>query len=126
MTKSQSLIYFCLSFVGGICIASFFIDSIMIEIIGLIIGLILIGAFYKNKTIMVIGFCFIFVSWGMFLYGFNLSKVENNELVRFNDKEVVFEGVIANDPERGADKMQAMVDIFNNGKRMGRVEVYPI
>jgi competence protein ComEC len=110
--------------VGGVCIASFFIDSIIVEIAGLIIGLILIGAFYEKKTIVAIGFCFIFVSLGMFLYGFNLSKVENNELIRFNDKEVVFEGVIANDPERGADKTQVMVDIFNNKKKIGRVLIF--
>jgi len=90
MTKSEALIYFCLSFVGGICIASFFIDSIIVEIVSLIVGLILIGAFYENKTVMVVGFCFILVSLGMFLYGFNLSKVENNRLINFNDKEVVF------------------------------------
>jgi len=65
MTKSEALIYFCLSFVGGICIASFFIDSIIAVVIGLIIGLILIGAFYENKTVMVVGFCFIICSIGM-------------------------------------------------------------
>jgi len=116
MTKSESLIYFCLSFVGGICIASFFIDSIIVEIIGLIIGLILIGAFYEDKAIMVIGFCFIFVSSGMFLYGFNLSKIENNELIKFNNKEVVFEGVVSSDPERGDSKTQIMVNILKAGR----------
>ncbi len=124
MTKSEALIYFCLSFVGGICIASFFIDSIIVEIVSLIIGLILIGAFYENKTVMVVGFCFILVSLGMFLYGFNLSKVENNNLINFNDKEVVFKGIVLNDLEVGADKTQVMVDIFNNGKNIGRVLIF--
>ena len=81
MTKSEALIYFCLSFVGGICIASFFINSIIVEMIGLIVGLILIGAFYENKKIIVVGFCFILCSLGMFLFGFNLSRIENNELI---------------------------------------------
>jgi len=124
MTKSESLIYFCLSFVGGICIASFFIDSIIIEILLIIIGLILIGAFYSDKSIVVIGFCFIFIALGMFLFGFNLSKIENNKLIEFNDKEVVFEGMVLNDPERGADKTQLMVDIFNHDKMVGRVLVF--
>lgn len=124
MTKSESLVYFCLSFVGGICIASFFIDSIIIEIVVLIIGLTLIGSFYENKKIVVIGFCFSFISLGMFMFGFNLSKIENNELVSFNNKEVVFEGIVLSDPERGADKTQLMVDIFNNDKKISRVLIF--
>ncbi|HNY35998.1 MAG TPA: ComEC/Rec2 family competence protein [Candidatus Pacearchaeota archaeon] len=124
MTKSESLIYFCLSFVGGICMASFFVNSIIVEIIGLIIGLILIGAFYENKIIVVAGFCFIFCSIGMFLFGFNLFKIENNELIKFNNKEVIFEGVISNDPERGSEKIQTTVDILNNDKKLGRVLVF--
>lgn len=124
MTKSESLIYFCLSFVGGICIASFFIDSIIIEIIGLVIGLILIGAFYENKTIVVAGFCFIFCSIGMFLFGFNLLKIENNELIKFDDKEVIFEGMVSNDPERGSERLQITVDILNDDKKLGKILVF--
>lgn len=114
---------FCLSFVGGVCIASFFIDSIVVEMVVLIIGLTLIGSFYENKTVVVIGFCFSFFSLGMFLFGFNLSKIENNKLVEFNGKEVVFEGVVASDPERGSDKTQAMIDISSN-KKIGRVLIF--
>jgi len=124
MTKSESLIYFCLSFVGGICIASFFIDSIIIEIIGAVIGLILIGSFYENKIIIVIGFCFIFCSIGMFLFGFNLSKIENNSLTDFNNKEVVFKGVVLSDPERGSDKTQLIVDIIDGNKKIGKVLIF--
>jgi len=123
MTKADALIYFCLSFVGGICIASFFIDSIMIETIGIIIGLILIGAFYENKTIVVVGFCFIFCAVGMFLFGFNLLKIENNELAKFNGKEVIFQGLVVGDPERGADKTQLVVDVFDD-KKIGRVLIF--
>lgn len=124
MTKSEALIYFCLSFIGGICIASFFVDSIIAVIVGLIIGLILVGAFYENKTIMVVGFCFIIFSLGMFLFGFNLSKIENNELINFNDKEVVFEGIVLSNPERGSDKTQLMVDVFNRDKKIGKVLIF--
>lgn len=116
MTKSESLICFCLSFVGGICIASFFIDSIIVEIIGLIIGLILIGAFYENKTVVAVGFCFMFCSFGMLWFGFNLFEIENSELIKFAGKEVVIEGNVSNDPERGAEKMQMTVDVLKMGK----------
>ena len=116
MTKSEALICFCLSFVGGICIASFFIDLIIVEIIGLIIGLIFIGAFYENKTAVVIGFCFIFCSIGMFLFGFNLFKIENSELTKFDGKEVIIEGRVSNDPERGSEKTQMVVDVLDSGK----------
>jgi len=124
MTKSEALIYFCLSFVGGICIASFFIDSIIIVIIGLIVGLLLIASFYENKTIVVIGFCFIFCSIGIFLFGFNLSKVENNELIKFDNQEVVFEGVVSSDPERGSTKTQLIVDVFNQERKVGKILIF--
>ncbi|MFZ3057698.1 MAG: ComEC/Rec2 family competence protein [Minisyncoccales bacterium] len=124
MTKSESLIYFCLSFVGGICIASFFIDSVIIEIIGLIIGLILIGAFYENKTVVIVGFCFMLCSVGIFWFGFNLFEIENSELIKFNGKEVVVEGRVSNDPERGAEKMQMTVDVFNDKEKLGKILVF--
>jgi len=58
------------------------------------------------------------------MFGFNLSRIENNELVNFNEKEVVFKGSVLSDPERGSDKTQLMVDIFNRDKKIGRVLIF--
>jgi competence protein ComEC len=110
--------------VGGICITSFFIDSIIVEVIWLIIGLTLIGAFYENKTVVIVGFCLMFCSMGMFLFGFNLLKIENNELINFNNKEVIIEGVVLNDPERGFDKTQVVVDVISKSKKIGKILVF--
>jgi len=68
MTKSEILICFCLSFVGGLLIASFFVPSLFWEIPCLIVGLILIGAFWETKEIVAIGFCFFFISFGILFF----------------------------------------------------------
>lgn len=123
ITKSEALIYFCLSFIGGIFIASFFIPSVFLEIILCILGLILIGAFWEKKEIVVVGFCLIFFSLGMIHFENNLNKVKNNFLIELNGKEVSLVGVVSKETERGFNMSQMTVDVLEGEKTVGRVLV---
>jgi len=109
MSKADALIYFCLSFVGGISFASFFISSLFFEIILCIIGLILIGAFWEKKELVVVGFCLILFSSGAADFNYHFNSVKNSFLVGLNGKEVSFIGIVSREVERGFNKSQMEV-----------------
>jgi len=112
---------FCLSFIGGIFIASFFIPSMFWKVIFLIVGLLLIGAFYQNKIIVVVGFSVVVFILGIVEFENCLNGVKNNPLVDLNGKQVSFIGIISKEVERGFDKSQITVDVLEKGKVLGKV-----
>ncbi len=125
MEKSKIFLYFCLSFVSGVLIASFFISSLVLEILLIILGLILIGAFSKKKELVVIGFCLFFLSFGMFHYASNLEKIKTNTLTDLDGKEVSISGVVADEIDRSLDKAKITVDVLSKeNKVVGRALVF--
>ena len=85
MSSSKIVLYLCLSFIGGIFVASF------LNVPSLIIGeLFILGIFYslfffKQKSILVFGFCLIILAFGILRYQIALNNFENAELKNFID-----------------------------------------
>jgi competence protein ComEC len=85
MSSSKIVLYLCLSFIGGIFISSF------LNVPSLIIGeLFILGIFYslfffKQKPILVFGFCLIILAFGILRYQIALNNFENAELKNFID-----------------------------------------
>jgi competence protein ComEC len=125
MSKADALIYFCLSFIGGILFASFFIFSLFFEIIVCIIGLILIGTFWGKKEVAALGFCFILFVFGAADYNYHYNSVKNSPLLGLNGKEVSVEGVVSKEVERGFNKSQAVVDT-NEGRILITTDKYSL
>jgi len=123
MSKADILIYLCLSFVGGILFASFFISSLFFEIILCVSGLILIGAFWEKKGAAVVGFCLIFFSLGAVDFNYHFNLVKSSSLIDLNGKEVSFIGIIEREVERGFNKSQVVVDI-DEGKILITTDKY--
>jgi len=123
MSRSDILIYLCLSFVGGILFASFFISSLFFEIILCVIGLILIGAFWEKKEVAVVGFCLIFISLGAVDFNYHFNLIKSSPLVGLNGKEVSFIGTINREVERGFNKSQMVVDV-DTGKILITTDKY--
>lgn len=123
MSKADALIYLCLSFVGGISFASFFISSLYFEIIVCVIGLILIGCFWKDKGVVVAGFCFILFSLGAADFNYHFNSVKGSPLAGLSGKEVSFIGTVGREPERGFNKSQITVDV-NGGKILITTDKY--
>ena len=119
MDKSDLIIYLSLSFIIGVSFASFFIDSFIFILIVLIIGLSLIGVFWKKNDIHVIGFCLIIFALGIFSYSFNLFRIENNNLINFNNKEVYLQGTVSEEVKRGLTKTEIIADV-----EKGRVLIF--
>jgi len=101
MTASKIFLYFCLSFIGGIFLSSFFVLHLLVLGGGLILGILLISVFWQYKTLAVIGFCILFLIAGIWRHQVAESKVFNNELRKHNDlgETIILIGVVANEPD---------------------------
>ena len=101
MTPSRIFLYFCLAFIGGIFLNSFFPISQLIMLGFLILGLILISVLWRYKKLVVIGFCVLFLVLGIWRHqGLELS-IMNNELRKFNDsgENITLVGIVATEPD---------------------------
>jgi len=110
MSSADALIYFCLSFIGGILFASFFGFSFFWGMILCIAGLIIIGAFWEKKEIVVVGICLIAFFLGAFDLDYHSYLVKKSPFISLNGEEVVLEGIVSKDVERGFNKLEVVVD----------------
>lgn len=110
MSGADALIYFCLSFVGGILFVSFFDFSFFWGTILCIAGLIIVGAFWEKKEIVVMGICLIAFFFGAVDLDYHSYLVKKSSLIGLNSEDVVLEGIVSKDVERGFNKSEAVVD----------------
>lgn len=101
MTVSKIFLYLCLSFVGGIFISPFFFIFQPILLIILILAILLISVFWRNKKLVVAGFCLLFLVLGIWRYQEVTSKINNNELRALNgsERKVALIGTVAAEPD---------------------------
>jgi len=133
MTASKIFFYFCLSFIAGLFLSSFFSISQPILLSFLILGILLISVFWRYKTLAIIGFGILFLVAGIWRYQEAELRVINNELKNFNDtgQEIALIGIVSKEPDiRGRSqrltiKIKKIEEPFNvsfNDKR-GKVLV---
>ncbi|MFA5368624.1 MAG: ComEC/Rec2 family competence protein [Candidatus Paceibacterota bacterium] len=137
MGKSDIFLIVCLSFIGGIFIASFFITfsdiSISLILLLIIIGLILIGVFWKNLIITLIGFCLIFAAFGIYFFEANFLNIKNNVLVFSDGQNIEIQGRIIKEPQSGYKNLKLIImveklilesrEVIEN-KEIGKIIVY--
>lgn len=101
MTKSKIFLFFCLSFLGGVFVYSFFKLSIIPLIWLLIFSLISISVFWRYKKIVVLGFCFLFFISGIFTCHLEEKRFLSSEILKYNDtqKDIVLLGFVAEPPQ---------------------------
>ena len=101
MTASKILLYFCLSFIGGIFLNSFFKIPQLLMLSFSILGLIFISVFFKYKNFVVIGFCILFLVFGIWRHQLTELRIMNNELRKYNDQEkiITLVGLVAKEPD---------------------------
>lgn len=101
MTASKIFLYFCLSFISGIFLSSFFNFSQLILLGFLILGLILISIFWRYKNLVVIGFFILFLALGIWRHRSAELGIVNNELRKFNDlnQNITLIGVVSTEPD---------------------------
>ncbi len=94
MTHSKIFLYFCLSFIGGIFISSFFDFTPVIMLGFLILGIFLISIFWRKKKIAIIGFCVLFLVIGIWRHQTVQSSVMN-----YQEQEIILIGIISKEPD---------------------------
>lgn len=128
MHKSDIFLSICLSFLGGIFFASFFIEKTTVPILLiLVISFSLIGIYWKRKQSFV-GVLGIFFSFGIFCFSNSILKVENFSINNFHDQNVFAVGRVVEIFE-GSNKQELVIDILtvndmNENIQWGRVLVY--
>jgi competence protein ComEC len=99
MTPSQALFYLSLSFIVGIFVASFVKLSFKFLFLFFILSLVLISIFPKFRNLLFLGFCLLFLIFGIFRYQNYLSKIQDQEIKNFVGKEILIFGVINDEPK---------------------------
>jgi len=114
MFKSKVLLYSCFSFIGGIFL--FPLLSIASSFVFLILGLFLIFFFLskgieekdieKQTVLILIGFCFLFLSLGTFRCYLSQKGIEESILTKINDSEKTFiiEGIVSKEADTRENK----------------------
>jgi len=101
MTNSQKLVLLCLSFIGGICFASYFFSLKMIFILGLIMMI--------DKRLILFGFCIICFSFSCFLVESEINKINQNPLLAFHEKEIMLTGDISKEVKQKDEKTEIIL-----------------
>jgi competence protein ComEC len=126
MTASKIFLYFCLSFIGGVFLSSFFNFPKLFLFWIFIFGLTLISTLWKEKKAVAIGFCVLFFVFGAFRFLTFESKILRfNELI---DKKYSFYALITEEPIFGEKVTKLVVKIKNKreeGKILITTDRYP-
>jgi competence protein ComEC len=124
MTPSQILFYFCLFFIAGIFVASFFKFPFAFLLLISTLSLILISIFPKSRSLLFFAFCVLFFVFGIFRYQNYFSKIQNQEIKNFVGKEVSIFGIVDDEP-----KIREKSIIFplktEKGKILVKAKKYP-
>jgi len=119
MTKSKIFLYFCLSFVFGIAISSFFTVSQLLMLGFLILGILLISVFWRYKILVVIGFCLLFLVLGVWRHQ---SALEKPNII---EGETSLTGIVCQEPDVRMDNVKLTVKIEKLGKVLVTTSRYP-
>ena len=113
MTKSEIFLYFCLFFILGVFLSSFFnfgpISLILLSIFG--IFMISVPPFSKKKGIVVFGFCFIFLVFGIFRHQLIEAQFERPELENLKEKKFTLVGQVIEEPDVRVNKVKLEVKV---------------
>ena len=117
MSKSRLFFFFCLSFLGGVGLASFFHFSLVALFAFSIFALILIGPLWRRKNIVFVGFSLLFVILGIWRCQIAQERIVQSVLRQLSDKKerVSFVGEIVREPDV-RDKSTKLTVRTNKGK----------
>lgn len=124
-TKSKIFLYFCLTFSFGVFIASFFEISVLGLFAAVIIAIISISIFWREKKAVIVCFALIFAVLGIYRYQ---EVSEKADIVNINidlSKNIIFQAVIIQEPDIRIKDTQYVVENQNYGRILVTMPHYP-
>ena len=111
MTASRIFFYFCLSFIFGIGMSSFFHFPLIFQFFLLILAIFFICVFWSKKRIVVFGFCLIFLIFGIFRNQTATYQLERPKLKTLFNKKVILIGEVIEEPKIGTNNIRLKIKV---------------
>lgn len=101
MSPSKTFLYLCLSFVLGIFSNSIIYIPQLLLLVFLIIGILLISVLFQYKKIVVLGFCVLFLVFGIFWHQHKINQISESEMQNYNKAEEIISlsGLVVKEPD---------------------------
>lgn len=121
MPKSRIFFYFSLAFIGGIFVDSFFYLSQPVILGFLILGILLISLFWKEKKLVVVGFSLLILISGAWHHQRAVAKI-----VYPQEEKIIFIGQVIKEPDFRSNHLKlTIVSKEIKGKVLVTTERYP-
>ena len=111
LTKSKIFLYFLLSFILGIAVASFLEVAFLFIFILFLSGLVLMVIFWSKKKIRILAFCSILLALGILRFNFAQSKVDESKIQFYNNQEIEFVGLVSGEPDVRSDSLKLKINV---------------
>ena len=121
ITKSRAFLILSLSFIFGIFWRSFFEMNLMFLYFFILVSIIVLAVFYRNKTIAMVSLGIIFFVFGFWMTGSKLEKINNANL---DGKEISEKVVVAKEPIEKDKYQNVIVKTENNLKILLNANLY--
>lgn len=110
MTLSKIFFLSSFSFISGVFLSSFFKISFPLILVLSIFALFSISIFWREKEILVFGFCILFFISGIFRFQMIFAENEKIQIRKFNDSDIgiTLVGTVVSEPEL-EDKIQKLI-----------------
>jgi len=109
MTKAKIFLILSLFFIAGVGLRSLADVPFVADYIFLMVGIVSVILFRKNKRVRVIGFGLIFLVLGVFRYELATPKTDTNRIEYYNDQKVSFVGVVSQEPDVRSDHVKLTI-----------------
>lgn len=113
MTASRVFLYFCLAFVVGIFAGSFVFVPQPVLLGFLIVGIFLISVLWKFKTLVVAGFCLLFLVLGIWR-----QQSAEPKIIYPEKENMTFTGIVVKEPDIRPASIKLTIKSYENGSRM--------
>ena len=113
LTSSKILLYLCLSFIGGVFLASFFSVSLVLLLGLLILGILFVSVFWGRNLPVVLGFCLLLSALGIWRYQEIYLRAETSKLTKYNGgkEAITLVGLIVKEPEIREKNIRLLVKV---------------